>query len=1007
MTNSIINLSRKSLISLLLCLIMLFSVFAPTAFAVTSESEDAKLKQEIDKLKQEVEAYEKEKGITGEVIDFSSIDFTETQSVSSSTEGSTNTGNYQIVKNGKDYTITLDNVIAKKIILPVDEADKGGIQVTGEDEEPYSVPAYTGKPRENHITIILKGNNTVTGYGIEGYPVKGIKFEGSGNLTINAYTEPVVGKVSRQKGDEWVTTAERTNYIKAGISVETGDQKFENKDAENYDDENSLVFAGTGNITINAPDYHGIINNGDIRLGSGNIKINAKKTAISGYRVYIGNKVDVSSKVEPEEDEDENYGIAPISNGLDNKPVPKDQTIKIDAPEDTRVQFELISGERAFYEKPMFTDGEYTIYASKTKGTAGADDSVLKTKKDIENNYLSYRYVCATHVEYEKDKPVFSDNVKEGETYCTLPVVTVTDDTGIASITVNDKKLSSSYYRVNTAKKAEFVVPALDNVEKHIVVIDIFGNKSEITFKAYEFHKINVTKEIVKEATCTTNGSHRNIYTCEICKQQLNSEGLVDKALGHEFNEWVEKGNIRERKCKNCEYTETEDLTKNISSTSISLSSSNYVYDGNKKEPTVTVKDGSKKLSEGKDYTLTYNNNVLAGTASVKVTGINKYNNAVSKTFTIAKAQNSITASNITKNYSSKAQSFSIGAKQKGDAKLTYSSNNSQVAVNGNGSVTVKAGFSGKAVITITANATSKYEKATKQITITVLPAPKAPVASKSASQAKVTKVNNSITASNFTKKASKNAQSFSIGAKQAGNAKLTYSSNNKNVTVNSSGKVTIKAGFSGKATITITANANAGYNKATKSIVVTVQKANNSITAASSFTKTYSSKAQSFSIGAKQAGNAKLTYSSNNKNVTVNGSGKVTIKKGFIGKATITITANATSAYNKATKKVTVTVNPPKISISKLSNVKGKKMTIKWSKNTAVTGYEIQYSTDKNFKKGVSKVTVSKKSTVSKTVSKLSKNKKYYVRIRSYKTVSRVKYYSGWSSVKNVTIKK
>ena len=81
--------------------------------------------------------------------------------------------------------------------------------------------------------------------------------------------------------------------------------------------------------------------------------------------------------------------------------------------------------------------------------------------------------------------------------------------------------------------------------------------------------------------------------------------------------------------------------------------------------------------------------------------------------------------------------------------------------------------------------------------------------------------------------------------------------------------------------------------------------------------------------------------------------------------------------------------------------------MTIKWNKSTVVTGYQIQYSTDKNFKKNVTTATITKNSTTSKTVSKLTKNKKYYVRIRTYKTVSGVKYYSGWSSSKNVTIKK
>lgn len=191
-----------------------------------------------------------------------------------------------------------------------------------------------------------------------------------------------------------------------------------------------------------------------------------------------------------------------------------------------------------------------------------------------------------------------------------------------------------------------------------------------------------------------------------------------------------------------------------------------------------------------------------------------------------------------------------------------------------------------------------------------------------------------------------------------------------------------------------------------TKQTVKAPVKSTNTI-AVSNSTKTASTKVQSFSLKVKQTGNGKVIYKSDNKNVTVNSSGKVTVKAKFIGKATITVTTAETSKYKKATKKVTVTVNPQKVSISKLTNNKGRKLAIKWSKNVLCTGYQLQYSTDKNFKKGIKTVTITKNSTLSKTLSKLSKNKKYYVRIRGYKTVSKVKYYSVWSSVKNIKIRK
>lgn len=326
------------------------------------------------------------------------------------------------------------------------------------------------------------------------------------------------------------------------------------------------------------------------------------------------------------------------------------------------------------------------------------------------------------------------------------------------------------------------------------------------------------------------------------------------------------------------------------------------VYTGEEQTPEVTVQYGSATLMEGTDYTVSYVDNINAGTASVTVTGMGDYTGTVTRTFTISKAANEITASDFTKNASASAtQTFSIEAKAKGGT--------------------------------------------------------------------------------------------------------LSYESDQTSVTVSSSGKVTIAKNYAGKATITITAE-DSNYETAVKSITVTVNQISGKITA-SDFKKTTKTVAQSFSIGAKCAGNGKLTYSSNQKYVTVSSKGKVTIAKNFVGKATITIKAASSGIYKATSKKITVTVNPAGVSLSSVSNGKGKKMTIKWKKNSRVTGYRIQYSTDKSFKKGVKTVTVSKASTTSKTVSGLTKGKSYYVRVSTYKTVSGTKYYSGWSSSKSVKIKR
>ena len=52
-------------------------------------------------------------------------------------------------------------------------------------------------------------------------------------------------------------------------------------------------------------------------------------------------------------------------------------------------------------------------------------------------------------------------------------------------------------------------------------------------------------------------------------------------------------------------------------------------------KPTVEVKDGSKTLVEGKDYKVTYSNNIKVGTATVRVEGTGKYGGWIEKKFTI------------------------------------------------------------------------------------------------------------------------------------------------------------------------------------------------------------------------------------------------------------------------------------------------------------------------------------------------------------------------------------
>lgn len=63
-----------------------------------------------------------------------------------------------------------------------------------------------------------------------------------------------------------------------------------------------------------------------------------------------------------------------------------------------------------------------------------------------------------------------------------------------------------------------------------------------------------------------------------------------------------------------------------------------YVYTGSAVKPAIEVKDGETSLSVNSDFTVSYSNNVNAGTATVTVSGTGNYTGTLSKEFTITRA---------------------------------------------------------------------------------------------------------------------------------------------------------------------------------------------------------------------------------------------------------------------------------------------------------------------------------------------------------------------------------
>ncbi|MBO5303229.1 MAG: FIVAR domain-containing protein [Lachnospiraceae bacterium] len=165
-----------------------------------------------------------------------------------------------------------------------------------------------------------------------------------------------------------------------------------------------------------------------------------------------------------------------------------------------------------------------------------------------------------------------------------------------------------------------------------------------------------------------------------------------------------------------------------------------------------------------------------------------------------------------------------------------------------------------------------------------------------------------------------------------------------------------------------------------------TVAKTAQVITVKDNFEKAYGDK--SFKISAKlTTGNGSLKFASSDESVaTVSATGKVSIKG--TGACKITVTATETSTYNAATADITIKVAPRQAELKSVKAAKGKKMTVKWTKDKTASGYEIQYSTSKKFKSAKT-TDVNKASKASATIKKLKKGKKYYVRVRAYKNAT------------------
>ena len=170
-----------------------------------------------------------------------------------------------------------------------------------------------------------------------------------------------------------------------------------------------------------------------------------------------------------------------------------------------------------------------------------------------------------------------------------------------------------------------------------------------------------------------------------------------------------------------------------------------------------------------------------------------------------------------------------------------------------------------------------------------------------------------------------------------------------------------------------------------------------------------YSDKARNLALEAYAAEGKIKKFKSDNKKVTVNSKGKVTIAKKFVGRAIISVYLPATENFNASVDYIVIDVIPKTPTITKVSSPKKGQMKVSWKKDTSVSGYKIIYSTDKKFSKENARRSVYiKKNSVSNVIVKgLKSRKKYYVKMYSYKgTKSWYSIDSNFSKTKSIKTK-
>lgn len=198
---------------------------------------------------------------------------------------------------------------------------------------------------------------------------------------------------------------------------------------------------------------------------------------------------------------------------------------------------------------------------------------------------------------------------------------------------------------------------------------------------------------------------HVHVYKDVVTKATLTKDGSIVK------------------KCEGCgEVQETKVI---YAPKTITLKQTQFTYNGTNRKPSVSVVDSQGKAISSANYSVVYPTASKApGTYEAKIVFKGNYSGEITKSYTVVKANQTISMANATKCISSRTYTIRATITQGNKTgKISYTSDNPAVAsITSWGKITFNG--VGTAKITATTKANANYNSASKTITLTVIPAP-------------------------------------------------------------------------------------------------------------------------------------------------------------------------------------------------------------------------------------------------------------------------------------------